>query len=66
MILNVDFAFKLSNYTSWKLFICLMNPKKKFYNTAYSAQPLYIAGHSLERKHVTLEVTWNKILSKCV
>ncbi len=23
MILNVDFALKLSNYTSWKRFICL-------------------------------------------
>ena len=23
MVLNVDFALKLSNYTSWKHFICL-------------------------------------------
>ena len=30
MILNVDFALKLSNYTSWKRFICLKWILKRF------------------------------------
>ena len=33
MILNVDFALKLSNYTSLKRYMSQMNPKKIFYNT---------------------------------
>ena len=52
MILNVDFAFKLSNYTSWKLFMFLMNPKKisTILHTQLNHQT------SLERKHVTWQM----------
>ena len=47
MILNVNYALKLINYTSWKRFISQMNPKEFFHNTAYSVQLPYIAGLSL-------------------
>jgi len=30
----------------------IINPKKIFYNTAHSAQPPYIAGHSLEKESI--------------
>ena len=41
IILNVDFALKLSNYTSWKVFTCPKWFQKKFHNTT-SVQPAYI------------------------
>ena len=47
MILNVDFALKLSNYTSWKVFMSEMKLREFVHDTTYSVQPPYIAGHSL-------------------
>jgi len=47
MILNVDFALKLSNYTSLLYYMSQMNPKKFLHNTTFSVQPPYIAGHFL-------------------
>ena len=45
MILTVDFALKLSDYTSWKSFLMSqMNPKEFVHNTAYSGELPYIAG----------------------
>ena len=43
MILNVDFALKLSNYRSLKRFMCL-KPKQFLYNTAILVQLPNIAG----------------------
>ena len=42
MILKVDFALKLGNYTSLKRI-----PKQFLHNTAFSIQLLYIDGYSL-------------------
>ena len=48
MILNVDFAFKLSNYLSLKPFYMpQMNPKKFLHNPTFSVQLPYIASQSL-------------------
>ena len=47
MILNVNFALKLSNYTSWKRFICFKNPKKCVHNTAHALSSTTIHCRSL-------------------
>ena len=49
MILNMDFALKLSNYTYIikTFYMSQMNPKKILLNTTFSVQLPYIAGHSL-------------------
>ena len=47
MILKIDFAIKLSDYTSIETFyMSQMNPKEFVHNTAYSVQLPYIAGRA--------------------
>ena len=49
MILNVEFALKVSNLTSFKHFIYFkLILKKILHNTTFSVQLPYIAGHSIK------------------